>query len=107
MSFFGTKLWTGLSSNGPSSAQSSNPSTVSGAETVFLKLILFLINFFLTTTKLFFSQIERLCERVQSSVLVEDRKESLKEIKKLSQTFKLEVGTQAMPILIDVLKNNR
>lgn len=52
-------------------------------------------------------KIERLCERVQSSLLVEDRKDSLASIKSLSKKYKLEVGTQAMPILIDVLKQNR
>ena len=83
MSFFGSKLF-GLSSNGAASTQSTSSSSISGAET-----------------------IERLCERVQQSLLVEDRKDSLNAIKSLSKKYKLEVGTQAMPILIDILKQNR
>jgi hypothetical protein len=87
MSFFGSKLF-GLSGNGASGASSSGSSsslsTISGAET-----------------------IERLCDRVQSSLLIEDRHESLRAIKSLSKKYKLEVGTQAMPVLIDVLQQNK
>ena len=87
MSFFGSKLF-GLSGNGvagaPGATPSSFSSSISGAET-----------------------IERLCDRVQSSLLIEDRHESLRSIKSLSKKYKLEVGTQAMPVLIDVLKNNK
>jgi hypothetical protein len=52
-------------------------------------------------------KIERLCDRVQSSLLIEDRRDSLKEIKSLSKKYKLEVGTLAMPVLIEVLKQNK
>ena len=47
-------------------------------------------------------QIERLCERLNSSLLIEDRRESLKEIKTLSKKYKLETGTQAMPVLVEL-----
>jgi hypothetical protein len=87
MSFFGSRLF-GLAGNGADgaggSANSSSHSTISGAET-----------------------IERLCDRVQSSLLIEDRHEALRSIKSLSKKYKLEVGTQAMPVLIDVLQQNK
>ena len=51
--------------------------------------------------------IERLCDRLQSSLLIEDRHESLKELKTLSEKYKLDVGSQAIHILIDVLKANK
>lgn len=44
---------------------------------------------------------------MQSASLLEDRRESLTEIKALSKKYKLEVGTQAMPVLIDVLDKSR
>ena len=92
MSFFGSKLFGlaggGNNANGADMSSSSNPnngsSSISNAET-----------------------IERLCDRVQSSLLIEDRRDSLKEIKLLSTKFKLDVGTQAMHVLIDVLKVNK
>lgn len=51
--------------------------------------------------------IERLCDRLQSSLLIEDRRESLKELKSLSTKHKLNVGTQAMHMLIEVIKTNK
>ena len=51
--------------------------------------------------------IERLCDRLQSSVLIEDRRDSLKELKSLSAKHKLDVGTQAMHVLIEVIKSNK
>jgi hypothetical protein len=51
--------------------------------------------------------IERLCDRLQSSLLIEDRRESLKELKSLSTKHKLNVGTQAMHMLIEVIKANK
>ena len=44
---------------------------------------------------------------MQSSLLIEDRRDSLKTIKSLSKKFKLDVGTQAMHVLIEVLKQNK
>ena len=52
-------------------------------------------------------QIERLCDRIQSASLIEDRRDALTEIKSLSKKYKLEVGTHAMPILVDVLDRFR
>jgi hypothetical protein len=51
--------------------------------------------------------IERLCDRLQSSLLIEDRRESLKELKALSTKHKLDVGTQAMHVLTEVIKSNK
>lgn len=39
--------------------------------------------------------------------MIEDRREALDSIKSLSKKYKLEVGTHAMPILIDVLDKFR
>ncbi|RNA34011.1 General vesicular transport factor p115-like protein, partial [Brachionus plicatilis] len=66
-----------------SSADSDGPSSLTGVET-----------------------IERLCDRLQSSLLIEDRHDALKTIKSLSKKYKLEVGTQAMHVLIDVIRQN-
>lgn len=44
---------------------------------------------------------------MQSASLIEDRRNALIEIKSLSKKFKLEVGTHAMPTLIEVLDNFR
>jgi hypothetical protein len=85
MSFFGSKLFGGLGgSSSTSSHTSAGSSSLSGAET-----------------------IERLCERVQSASLIDDRREALMGIKSLCKKYKLEVGTQAMPVLIEVLKTSR
>ncbi|CAF0812047.1 unnamed protein product [Brachionus calyciflorus] len=81
MSIFGSKLFGfGASSQ---TGNTNSESSISGAET-----------------------IERLCDRLTSSLLIEDRHESLRNIKSLSKKYKLEVGTLAMPVLIDVIKQN-
>lgn len=82
MSFY--KLFGGISGSTESAANNLEASSISGAET-----------------------IERLCDRVQSASLIEDRRDALIEIKSLSKKYKLEVGTHAMPILIDVLDTFR
>ena len=89
-SFFGSKLF-GSSSNTTNTNSHTNDttsnhktnSTLSNCET-----------------------IERLCDRIHTSSLIEDRRDSLKQIKLLSTKFKLDVGTQAMHVLIDVIKTN-
>lgn len=48
-----------------------------------------------------------MCDRVQSASLIEDRRDALTEIKSLSKKYKLEVGTHAMPVLIDALDKFR
>ena len=86
MSFFGSKLF-GIGSSSTSGTATNDreaSSSISNAET-----------------------IERLCDRIQSSLLIEDRRDSLGEIKLLSTKFKLDVGTQAMHVIIDVLKVNK
>jgi hypothetical protein len=89
MSFFGRKLLFGASTSSESLGfSSSNPktanSTISNIET-----------------------IDCLCDRINSSTLIEDRRDSLRQIKHLSTKFKLDVGTQAMHVLIDTLKSNK
>ncbi|RUS74436.1 hypothetical protein EGW08_017801 [Elysia chlorotica] len=51
--------------------------------------------------------VERLCERVSSSTLLDDRRDAVRALKALSKKFRLEVGTQAMDILINVLEQDR
>ena len=51
--------------------------------------------------------VERLCDRVQSSTLLEDRRDAVRALKSLSRKFRLEVGTQAMEILVHVLQTDR
>lgn len=51
--------------------------------------------------------VERLCDRVQSSTLLEDRRDAVRALKSLSKKYCLEVGSQAMDILINVLQTDR
>ncbi|XP_033123088.1 general vesicular transport factor p115-like [Anneissia japonica] len=51
--------------------------------------------------------VAKLCDRVQSSTLLDDRRDAVRALKALSKTFRLEVGTQSMEILIHVLQNDR
>uniref|UniRef100_A0A2C9KEF1 General vesicular transport factor p115 n=1 Tax=Biomphalaria glabrata TaxID=6526 RepID=A0A2C9KEF1_BIOGL len=51
--------------------------------------------------------VERLCERVSSSTLLDDRRDAVRALKALSKKFRLEVGTQAMDILLNVLEHDR
>ncbi|XP_070186346.1 general vesicular transport factor p115-like isoform X2 [Littorina saxatilis] len=52
-------------------------------------------------------QIERLADRVQTSSLLEDRRDAVRALKSLSKKFRLEVGTLAMDILVKVLETDR
>ncbi|BFZ03569.1 hypothetical protein BsWGS_06608 [Bradybaena similaris] len=51
--------------------------------------------------------VERLCERVTSSTLLDDRRDAVRALKALSKKYRLEVGTQAMDILLNVLEQDR
>jgi len=51
--------------------------------------------------------IDRLCDRVSSATLLDDRRGAVRALKSLSKKFKLEVGTRAMDILINVLQQDR
>ncbi|XP_072038320.1 general vesicular transport factor p115-like isoform X2 [Amphiura filiformis] len=51
--------------------------------------------------------IARLCDRVQSSTLLDDRRDAVRALKSLSKKFRVEVGTQALDILINVLQTDR
>ncbi|KAK2174660.1 hypothetical protein NP493_786g01099 [Ridgeia piscesae] len=51
--------------------------------------------------------VERLCERVRTSTLLDDRRDAVRALKSLSKKFQLEVGTIAMDVLITVLENDR
>ncbi|CAL8331704.1 unnamed protein product [Lota lota] len=51
--------------------------------------------------------IQKLCDRVASSTLLEDRRDAVRALKSLSKKYRLEVGTQAMNHLIQILQTDR
>ncbi|XP_058036428.1 general vesicular transport factor p115 isoform X1 [Ahaetulla prasina] len=51
--------------------------------------------------------IQKLCDRVASSTLLEDRRDAVRALKSLSKKYRLEVGIQAMSHLIHVLQTDR
>ncbi|XP_063968792.1 general vesicular transport factor p115-like [Lytechinus pictus] len=51
--------------------------------------------------------IAKICDRVQSSTLLDDRRDAVRALKALSKKYRLEVGTQAMDILVNVLETDR
>lgn len=50
--------------------------------------------------------VEKLVERVETSTLLEDRRDACRAIRSLSKTYRLEVGAQAMDALMFVLQND-
>lgn len=50
--------------------------------------------------------VEKLVDRVTSSTLLEDRRDACRALKALSRKFRIEVGAQGMPALIQVLQND-
>uniref|UniRef100_A0A4W3K1V4 General vesicular transport factor p115 n=1 Tax=Callorhinchus milii TaxID=7868 RepID=A0A4W3K1V4_CALMI len=53
------------------------------------------------------SSIQKLCDRVASSTLLDDRRDAVRALKALSKKYRLEVGSQAMEHLIGVLQTDR
>ncbi|XP_077132599.1 general vesicular transport factor p115 isoform X2 [Ranitomeya variabilis] len=51
--------------------------------------------------------IQKLCDRVASSTLLDDRRDAVRALKSLSKKYRLEVGTQAMDHLLSVLQSDR
>ncbi|KAG8593321.1 hypothetical protein GDO81_000794 [Engystomops pustulosus] len=51
--------------------------------------------------------IQKLCDRVASSTLLDDRRDAVRALKSLSKKYRLEVGTQAMDHLLNVLQTDR
>uniref|UniRef100_A0A8C2WLR2 General vesicular transport factor p115 n=1 Tax=Cyclopterus lumpus TaxID=8103 RepID=A0A8C2WLR2_CYCLU len=51
--------------------------------------------------------IRKLCDRVASSTLLEDRRDAVRALKSLSKKYRVEVGTQAMHHLINILQTDR
>ncbi|XP_029605496.1 general vesicular transport factor p115 isoform X3 [Salmo trutta] len=51
--------------------------------------------------------IHKLCDRVASSTLLEDRRDAVRALKSLSKKYRLEVGTQAMDHLVHILQTDR
>lgn len=50
----------------------------------------------------FINQVERLLDRVQSSTLLEDRRDGCRALKALSRKYRLLVGAHGMDTLIQV-----
>uniref|UniRef100_A0A3B3ZCI8 General vesicular transport factor p115 n=1 Tax=Periophthalmus magnuspinnatus TaxID=409849 RepID=A0A3B3ZCI8_9GOBI len=51
--------------------------------------------------------IQKLCDRVASSTLLDDRRDAVRALKSLSKKYRMEVGTQAMYHLINILQTDR
>jgi hypothetical protein len=51
--------------------------------------------------------VERLIERVQTSTLLEDRRDACRALKALSKTYRVEVGAQGMDTLCHILVMDR
>ncbi|KAF1743604.1 hypothetical protein MXB_990 [Myxobolus squamalis] len=49
-------------------------------------------------------KVEILCERINSSTLIEDKRKSLLELRQLSENCKLEVGTRSLDIVLQILE---
>lgn len=52
-------------------------------------------------------QVERLVERVESSTLLEDRRDACRALKALSKKYRVEVGAQGMEALKVVLETDK
>uniref|UniRef100_A0A667ZUN3 General vesicular transport factor p115 n=1 Tax=Myripristis murdjan TaxID=586833 RepID=A0A667ZUN3_9TELE len=52
-------------------------------------------------------RIQKLCDRVASSTLLEDRRDAVRALKSLSKKYRMEVGTQAMDHLVHILQTDR
>ncbi|VEL22168.1 unnamed protein product [Protopolystoma xenopodis] len=50
--------------------------------------------------------VEKLVDRLQSSMRLDDRRDALRALKALSRNFRLEVGTLAMPNIVNSLKQD-
>lgn len=51
--------------------------------------------------------IQKLCDRVASSTLLEDRRDAVRALKSLSKKYRMEVGNQAMDHLVHILQTDR
>uniref|UniRef100_A0A672LIL2 General vesicular transport factor p115-like n=1 Tax=Sinocyclocheilus grahami TaxID=75366 RepID=A0A672LIL2_SINGR len=58
-------------------------------------------------TRCVYRQIQKLCDRVASSTLLEDRRDAVRAIKSLSKKYRVEVGTMAMDHLLRILQSDR
>lgn len=52
-------------------------------------------------------QVERLVDRLQSSTLLNDRRDACRELKTLSRIYRVEVGAQGMDALRQILEMDR
>lgn len=52
-------------------------------------------------------QVEKLVDRLQSSTLLDDRRDACRALKALSRTYRVEVGAQGMDALRQVLEMDK
>jgi hypothetical protein len=62
--------------------------------------------FFIHVENLIYFQVERLVERIQSSTLLEDRRDACRALKVLSRKYRVEVGAQGMNGLCQILQSD-
>ena len=51
--------------------------------------------------------VERLCERISSSEILEDRRDAVRGLKGLSKKYRVHVGAQGLPVLAEVLRSDQ
>ncbi|GAB0092238.1 General vesicular transport factor p115 [Sergentomyia squamirostris] len=51
--------------------------------------------------------VEKLVDRVSSSTLLDDRRDACRALKALSRKYRIEVGAQGMPALVQILETDR
>ena len=51
--------------------------------------------------------VQKMCGRVTSATLIEDRRDALRAIKAMSRKFRQEVGEQCLEVLFDTIRENR
>ncbi len=50
--------------------------------------------------------VERLCERISSSEILEDRRDAVRGLKGLSRKYRVHVGAQGLPVLANVIRKD-
>jgi hypothetical protein len=54
-----------------------------------------------------YNRVTHLCDRAKSCMLIDDRRKSIQMLNDLLKEHKQEVGTQALPVLIEVIRQNK
>jgi len=56
---------------------------------------------------LLYLKVERLVERLQESTTYDDRRDALRTLKSLSKRYRLDVGSQATHLLLEMLRQDQ